>query len=308
MSVSATPRHDPDGMQGRSLVRQAAGYFWFLAPALVVLAVLSIVPVLLTFYLGSTDLALAKPGSGHWIGLGNYTTMLRDAYFRSSVVVTLVLIGVPVALQMLLGLGLALLLHTDYPIIKVLRPLFITPMVIPPVVAGLMWKILYLPNLGGLNYLLGLAGIPPVSWFSSALMATVAIIIVATWEDTPFVMLLVLAALESLPSEPIEAAIVDGASAWQRFYSVVLPIIRPVLLTAMIFRLIGSLGIFPVIYVLTQGGPGRSTEVLNYYAYTQGFTFLNIGYASALAVALLVLVLALSLVLTTARLREGVAG
>ncbi len=231
---------------------------WFLAPALVVLGVLSVAPTLFGLYLSATDLHLAQPGSGRFVGLANYAAMMDDAYFWSSVRVTLVLIALPVTLQMLLGLGMALLLHTNLTVMRVTRSIFIAPMVIPPVVAGLMWKVLYLPNLGGLNYVISLVGLPGPDWLGSGPMATLAVTLVAVWTDTPFVMLLILAGLESLPQEPFEAALVDGASAWQRFFHITLPLIRPVLLIALIFRVINSLAIFPVIYVLTLGGPGRS--------------------------------------------------
>lgn len=281
-----------------------ATYWWFLLPALVVLGILSVAPTVLTVVLSLSDLHLARPGSGQFVGLENFGTMVKDQYFWSSVRVTLVLIAVPVALQMLLGLGLALLLHSGLPVMSATRSIFIAPMVIPPIVAGLMWKVLYLPNLGGLNYLLSLFGLPGPEWLSSDLMATIAVTLVAVWEDTPFVMLLVLSALESLPSEPFEAAKVDGANAWQRFRHITIPMIQPVLTIALIFRIIGSLSIFPVIYVLTSGGPGRATEVLNFYAYTHGFRFLDIGYASALSLALLVLVVVLSIGFVAARFRQ----
>lgn len=288
-----------------SWVRRASdrSLVWFLAPALVVLAVLSIAPTMLTLYLSLTNLHLARPGTGEFVGFLNYSHMLTDDYFWMSIRVTLVLIAVPVTLQMVLGLAMALLLHNELPVMRATRSIFIAPMVIPPIVAGLMWKVLYLPNLGGLNYLLGVLGLPGPDWFSSGPMAVLAIVIVAVWEDTPFVMLLLLAALESLPLEPFEAATVDGASWWQRFRFITLPLITPVLLIAAVFRVMGSLAIFPVIYVLTQGGPGRSTEVLNFLAYEYGFRFLDIGYASALSAALLILVVGLSLLFVRLRFR-----
>lgn len=282
-------------------------YWWFLLPALVVLGVLSVAPAVTAALLSLSDLHLARPGSGQIVGLDNYVRMVNDQYFWSSVRVTLVLILVPVALQMLLGLGLALLLHNNLPVMRATRSIFIAPMVIPPIVAGLMWKVLLLPNLGGLNYLLSVLGLPGPEWLSNDLMATIAVTLVAVWEDTPFVMLLVLSGLESLPSEPFEAAYVDGANAWQRFRYIALPLIRPVLIVALIFRIIGSLGIFPVIYVLTSGGPGRATEVLNFYAYTHGFRFLDVGYASALSLALLGLVVLLSSGFAAARFRQAAA-
>lgn len=269
-------------------------YWWFLLPAMVTLGALSMLPVLMTFLLSLTSWNLMVPTSGGFIGLENYGRMVSDRYFGNAVLMTLILIFGPVGFQMLLGLALALLLHTELPFLSLSRAAFITPMVIPPVIAGLIWKVLFIPNLGGVKYFLGLAGIPGPNWLETPFWALVAVGLVAVWEDTPFVMLLLLAALESLPPEPFEAAIVDGASAWQRIRFVTIPLIMPAILVAVLFRIIASLNIFPVIYVMTKGGPGRATEVLNYYAYTHGFQFLDIGYASALAMGLFVLIVALS--------------
>jgi ABC-type sugar transport system permease subunit len=257
----------------------------------------------MTFFLSLTSWNLMVPTSGAFIGLENYGRMISDRYFGNAILITLILIFGPVAFQMLLGLALALLLHTDLPFLPVSRAVFITPMVIPPVIAGLIWKVLFIPNLGGVNYFLGLVGISGPNWLDTPIWALIAVGLVAIWEDTPFVMLLLLAALDSLPPEPFEAAIVDGASVWQRIRFVTIPLITPAILVAVLFRIIASLNIFPVIYVMTKGGPGRFTEVLNYYAYTHGFQFLDIGYASALAMGLFVLIVVLSGLFMVLRVR-----
>jgi multiple sugar transport system permease protein len=274
---------------------------------MVVLGAISLLPALLLFYLSMTDLDLVR-GSANFVGGGNYARAFQDEYFRSALRVTLLLIALPVSLQLVLGVAMALLLDNEYPLIRLIRFVFIAPMVIAPIVAGLMWKVLFLPNLGGLNSLLGAVGLPTPDWLSTGPMAITALTIVAVWQDTPFVMLLVLAALKSLPTEPLEAATVDGAGAWKQLVYIKLPLIRPVLLTALLLRIINSLSIFPIIYVLTGGGPGRSTETLNFYAYTQGFESLKIGYAGAIAVAVFVLVFVLSLGFLVLRLRESEGG
>jgi len=278
----------------RSRVADERTYAWLLLPALLTLGVLSLLPILVTVWLSLTSWNLMVPTSGAFVGLENYGRMLADRYFGNAVMITLILILGPVALQMLLGLGLALHLHRDLPLLRASRAVFITPMVIPPVIAGLIWKVLLIPNLGGVNYFLGLVGVSGPNWLETPIWALIAVGLVAVWEDTPFVMLLLLAALESLPTEPFEAATVDGASAWQRLRYVTIPLIMPAILVALLFRIIASLNIFPVIYVMTKGGPGRSTEVLSYYAFTHGFQFLDIGYASALAMGLFALIVALS--------------
>jgi multiple sugar transport system permease protein len=243
------------------------------------------------------------PDNSGFGGFVNYQRMFTDQYFWLSVRTTLILIAVPVALQMVLGLLLALLLHNDMPLMRVTRSLFIAPMVIPPVIAGLIWKVLFIPNLGGLNFFLGMIGIPGPLWLETPGWAIASVTLVGVWQDTPFVMLLVLAALESMPQEPIEAATVDGASGTQKFRYLTFPYLIPTLTVALLFRIINSLAIFPVIYVLTQGGPGRATEMLNYYTFVNAFQYLDIGYASTLAIALFVLVAALSVVFMQLRMR-----
>ena len=278
-------------------------YFWFLIPSLIVLGTLSIVPLLVTIYLSLQNLNLTEPTLTGFAGLANFQQMVTDTTFWHSVEIALILIVVPVGVQMILGLSLALLLFNQQPIVRLTRSLFIAPMVIPPVVAGLTWKILFIPNLGGINFFLGLVGITGPNWLDTPFWAIVSVCLVAIWENTPFVMLLVLAALESMPEEPLEAARVDGASATQTFRFITFPQLIPVLLVALLFRIIDALGIFPVIFVLTSGGPGRATTPLNYYAYTTGFTYLNIGYASALAVALFILIAGISVMFMRLKLR-----
>ncbi len=291
-----------------TLLRRRAGrkdptYFWFLLPAILVLGTLSLIPLLVTFYLSLQKMNLMYPTDIGFGGLANYQRMVADQYFWMSVRTTLILIAAPVAVQMVLGLLLALLLHNDAPLMRISRSLFIAPMVIPPVVAGLVWKVLFIPNLGGLNFFLGLIGIPGPLWLETPGWAIASVTVVAVWQDTPFVMLLVLAALESMPQEPIEAATVDGASGVQLFRYVTFPYLIPTLTVALLFRIINSLAIFPVIYVLTQGGPGRATEMLNYYTFVNAFQYLDIGYASALALALFALVVILSLLFMRLRVR-----
>jgi multiple sugar transport system permease protein len=283
--------------------RGRGGYLWFLLPCLAFVTVFSVVPPVVTFYLSLQNLNLTSPRLAGFAGLANYQRMLADQYFWGSLETTLLLIVGPVGAQMVLGLVLALLLHSDQPLLRVSRSLFIAPMVIPPVIAGLIWKVLFIPNLGGVNFFLQAAGIPAPAWLETSGWAVVSVGLVAVWQDTPFVMLLLLAALESMPREPFEAARVDGASTLQVFRHVTLPFLRPALVVVLLFRVINSLAIFPVIYIMTRGGPGRATEMLNYYTYTHAFQYLDIGYGATLAMALLALVIVLSLVFLWLRMR-----
>lgn len=284
-------------------IRGRRGYLWFLLPCLIFIGIFSLLPPLVTVYLSTQEMNLTYPNLTGFTGLGNYERMLADQYFWSSLIATLILIVVPVTVQMILGLLMALLLHNDMPLLRVSRSLFIAPMVIPPVIAGLIWKVLFIPNLGGINYFLELAGIPGPNWLETPAWAILSVALVAVWQDTPFVMLLLLAALESMPQEPIEAARVDGASALQVFRYITFPFLTPALMVALLFRIINSLAIFPIIYIMTRGGPGRATEMLNYYTFVHAFQYLDIGYGSALAVALFVLVILLSLIFIQLRMK-----
>jgi multiple sugar transport system permease protein len=245
-------------------LRGQRGYLWFILPCVIFLGAFSLVPPIGTVYFSLQNLNLTYPKLAGFAGLANYHRMLADQYFWSSIHATLLLIIGPVAVQMILGLAMALLLHSGMPLLRVSRSLFIAPMVIPPVIAGLVWKVLLIPNLGGLNFFLSLVGVSSPNWLESSGWAIFSVGLVAVWQDTPFVMLLVLAALESMPQEPMEAARVDGASSFQVFRYITFPFLTPALMVALLFRIINSLGIFPVIYIMTRGGPGRATEILNY--------------------------------------------
>jgi multiple sugar transport system permease protein len=303
--MRSTHDNSPSKSRGRwsSALRGQRGYLWFILPCVIFLGAFSLVPPIGTFYFSLQNLNLTYPRLAGFAGLANYHRMVADQYFWSSIRSTLLLIIGPVSVQMGLGLSMALVLHTGMPLLRVSRSLFIAPMVIPPVIAGLIWKVLFIPNLGGLNFFLSRLGISGPNWLESSGWAIFSVGLVAVWQDTPFVMLLVLAALESMPQEPIEAARVDGASSFQTFCYVTFPFLTPALMVALLFRIINSLGIFPIIYILTRGGPGRATEILNYYTYTYAFQYLDIGYGAALAIGLFSLVIFLSLIFLRLRLR-----
>lgn len=266
-----------------------------LLPALVVLFAVTIVPSVFLVATSFTPLDLTKPGSLRLEGLGNYRELLRDDRFWNSVWVQARLSFWTVLLQILVGLGLARLLHTRIRGVEAVRAAFIIPMVLPPVVVALTWKILFTPDVSVLNWLLGLAGLPQPAWLTDSTLALWAIIITDVWEWFPFVFLALLAALQMMPEEPLEAAAIDGASRWQVFRYVELPLLKPVLLVVGLFRLIDSMKAFPHIFIMTGGGPGVATEATNYYAYLQGFSYTFVGFSSAITVVLLAATFALSL-------------
>lgn len=265
-----------------------------LAPALVVLALVTLGPLLYLLATSLTPLDLTKPTSFRFVGLDNYRDLVADERFWNSVTVQLRLSAATVIAQLALGLGLALLLNRPLPFRELVRTGFIVPMVLPPIIVAIIWKILFTPLLTPLNLLTVPLGLAQPSWLTDPNLALWTIVVADVWEWTAFTTLVLVAALQMMPPEPLEAARVDGASAWQRFLWIVLPLLRPALVVAGLFRLIDSFKAFPLIFVMTGGGPGVSTEPTNYYSYTQAFNHTVIGYSSAMIVVMLLVTMALS--------------
>lgn len=260
-----------------------------LLPALIVLASITVAPGLFLLVTSLTPLNLADPRT--WFDfsypLGNYVDLMADERFVNSVVVQLHLSTIGVALQLLVGLGVALLLNVRETFFQAVRSAFLIPMVLPPIVAALVWKLLYTPDLSPMHRFLDFVGLPVGSLITNAGTALWAIAVADTWQWFPFTMLMVLAALQMIPDEPVDAARIDGADRWQLFRYIIFPYIKPALLVAGLFRLIDSFKAFPMIYVLTNGGPGTATEVTNFYGFQQAFNFSYWGYASAIATLML---------------------
>jgi len=278
-------------------VRQRTRFFWILlSPALGVLAVVTVVPFLFLFSTSLTPLNLARPATWWDFGapLANFLELLSDHRFINSLGIQVRLSVFTVGFQLLLGLGAALLLNSRLRFVEAIRSLFIIPMVLPPIVVAIMWKVLFTPDISVLNWALGVMGLPQPAWLAHPKLALPAIIIADIWEWFPFTLLMLLAALQMMPSEPIEAARIDGANAWQVFRHVVLPLLRPAMVVTILFRLIESVKAFPLIFVMTGGGPGTVTEVTNYYAFLQGFTYSLIGYSAAISVVVLGSVMGIS--------------
>jgi multiple sugar transport system permease protein len=199
-----------------------------------------------------------------------------------------------VTLQLAIGLGVALLLNAGSRFLEAVRTAFILPMVLPPIVVAVIWKLMFTPDVSPLHRALAAIGLPVHSLIADPVMALWAIVLADTWEWFPFTMLMVLAALQMIPGAPIDAARIDGAGRLALFRYILFPYIRPTLVVAGLFRLIDSVKAFPLIYVLTNGGPGTVTEVTNYYAFVEAFNFSYWGYGSAIATLMVAGVLLLS--------------
>lgn len=242
-------------------------------------------------------------GAPSFAGLANYTALATDPRFLESIVHTLVFTALAVIAPLVLGTAAALVFAREFPLRGLLRSAFVLPMMATPVAIALVWTMMFHPQQGVLNYLLGLVGIPPSEWVYSPRLAIPCLVLVDVWQWTPLVMLVVLGGLASLPSEPVEAARIDGATRWQVLRHVTLPLLMPFILVAAVIRTIDALKTFDTIFVITQGGPGTASETINLYLYLQAFSFYQVGRASAVVVVFFVIVVVLSLLLAWLRER-----
>jgi len=259
-------------------------------------------PVLYTLYMSVHSWFASSLTSPEFVGLANFRrAFLDDERFRNAVWLTVYFTALATVLQLVLGVALALLLNRPFRGKGLVRSIFLLPMVATPVAIALVWMMMYNPTLGVMNYLVGLAGLGPYKWVSNATIVVPALAVVDTWEWTPLITLITLAGLATLPLEPYESALIDGASAAQMFWRITLPLLRPTIIVALLFRAIDCLKTFDIIYVMTQGGPGFASETLNVYTFQVGLFYFHIGYASSLLVILFALVLGVSLVLIKVR-------
>jgi multiple sugar transport system permease protein len=266
------------------------------APALVVLAVLTLAPLVFNLFLSTQDRSVSSALPVRDVGLGNYAEILRDERFWNAMwqMTKFTLIAVPA--QLLLGLGIALLLNRQLGVMQgVIRALVLLPMIATPVAVALIWALMFNPQLGVLNYFLETLGLGRSLWTADAALAIPALALVDIWQWTPLVAIILLAGLQSMPEEPFEAARIDGASPWQLFVRITLPMLQPALFAALTLRLIDALKTYDIIEVITQGGPGTASETLNVFAFRTGFEFFRVGYASSLLTMLLIVVTVVAL-------------
>jgi multiple sugar transport system permease protein len=267
-------------------------------PALLILILITTFPLV---YLGWTSLNridLAMPWNSGFAGAENYAQMLNDPRFWNSLELTLIYTTATVVLQVLIGLGLALLVARIPVGQSLLRVAVIVPIVLAPVVVGLFWRTLVLaPDFGVVDFVTRALGFGSYNWLGDPQLALISVIAIHTWQWTPFVFLVLLASLAALPAEIFEAARIDRASSWQRFWHITLPLIRPAIVIVIIMRMMIALSAFAAIFAATGGGPGTATEILNLYAYRTSFAEFNFGYGAALAVVLLGITLVVSFLL-----------
>jgi multiple sugar transport system permease protein len=251
-------------------------------------------PLLFSLYLSFNAWGLEQRlFAGRFVGLANYDDLLTNSVFRTAILITLAYTVATVAAQMLLGLGIAMLLNVDLPGIRVFRTALLVPMMITPIVGALCWKLLLDPSHGVLNQWIS----QQVVWLGRSDTALAAIWVVGVWQNTTYVTLILLAGLRSLPSDPLEAALIDGASRLQAFWHVILPLLRPYLLVALLLRTIFEFRAFDNIYAMTGGGPANATMVLSMYTYLMSFVQFDFSLGAAAAWLMLLMSMAMCLFL-----------
>jgi multiple sugar transport system permease protein len=267
-----------------------------LLPAIIVLAAVLAYPMVYSFWMSFQSYNLIT--SPVWRGFGNYVDALRSDLFWNAVRVSLTFTVGSFIIEFLLGFGLALLV--ERPGLRgksIYRTIFITPILLTPVVVGLNWRVMLNRDYGIVNYLLGLIGVPLQGWTISASMAMPTLIFVDVWHTTAFVMLILSAGLASLPLEPFEAARIDGAASWQILWHITLPLLRQLILVICLWRSLNLIQMFDIAYTLTEGGPGRATQTLSLYDYSVMFSGYQVGEASAISYLIFLLCLIVGLVL-----------
>jgi len=277
-------------------------YWMFAVPAALIVLAVILFPWMFTLFMSVHDWKVT--GETPFVGLDNYAKMLTDERFLSAVVRTLWFTTAAVVAPLLLGVWAAVCFASKFRLRGLARTLFVLPMMATPVAISLVWTMMFHPQLGVLNYILTSAGLPPSNWVYDTTTVIPTLVMVETWQWTPLVMLIVLGGIASLPTDPYEAAILDGANAWQMFRHITLPLVWPFIMVAAVIRLIDALKTFDTIYVITLGGPGTASETINILLYQTAFAYYDLGYASAMVVVFFVLILLISLLLLRVRQRE----
>lgn len=277
----------------------ARHYMWFVVPAAVAVLGTILFPWAFTLYVSVFDWRLGS--AREFVGFANYTKLFTDERFGLAMLRTLYYTALSVIFPLILGLAAALIFNQKFPLRGLARTIFILPMMATPVAVALVWTMMFHPQLGVLNWLLQQVGIPPSMWVYHADSVIPTLVLVEVWHWTPLVMLLLLGGLAALPIDPYEAAKIDGATPFQVFRYITLPLLAPYLVVALIIRTIDALKAFDTIYVITQGGPGSASETINIYLYLQAFAFYNMGYASAVVVVFFALILTLAALLMWTR-------
>lgn len=291
-----------DGVSRVSRFIHRNARYIFPAPAFLVVGLIIVYPVIYTGWMSLQEWFASSLTLPKYIGAANYQKILTaDPRFREAFFRTLWFTLVAVSFETALGVTMAVIFNREFWGKGLVRTLSILPMMATPTAISLVFVMMYHPTLGVLNYLVTRLGLPLFTWTYSSRTALYAIALVDVWEWTPLIMLIAMAGLASLPKEPYESAKIDGASAFQCFYLITLPLLRPTLVVAILFRAIDALKTFDIIFVMTQGGPSNASETINILLFNQAFSYFNMGYASSMAVALFAIIMGICLILMKVR-------
>jgi multiple sugar transport system permease protein len=267
-------------------------------PTIVALMLIVAFPLAFALFVSVHAYDLTEGGIGAYTAFENYARTIADEHFAIVAKNTVVLTVSVVVLELFIALSLSLLLNTPGLRFRgVYLAILLIPLLISPIAVGLIWRLLLHPELGAVNWVLGMLGWPQQEWLSGQSSAMPTIVGVDIWHETSLMIVVILAGLTALPRDPIEAAAVDGANRWQTFWTVTLPLLTPVLLVAILIRTIAAMKTYDLIYILTRGGPGSATETISYSIWKNAFTSLDMGRSAAASFLLLIVILALTVVL-----------
>ncbi|MCX6089022.1 MAG: sugar ABC transporter permease [Candidatus Atribacteria bacterium] len=263
-------------------------------PSIIYLFFLSLYPTIYTVFLSSKEFNLARPHKSVFVGIGNFIRLFQDDLFRRSLLNTLVIAVFSIVLELIFGYIVAEVFDKRLKGMEALRTIYMLPMMVTPVVWGLVWVYIFNPNFGLANYIFEKVGLGFQPWFASGGTAILSLILVNIWQWTPFTAIIFLAGLSGIPNDIYDAANVDGAKWYQLIFSVKLPALKQMAMVTILIRLMDNLRLFDLVYSTTQGGPGSSTETMSFFIYRHGFKFFNLGYSSTAAILVLVFIILVS--------------
>jgi len=275
----------------------------FLLPALIFVFAVLLFPAGYSLYASFFNWPLNDASAREFIALGNYARLFTDPEFWNSLKLQAGFIVIALPIELALGFAAALLLNREFPGAGVVRTLLLLPVFMLPVLSGFTWRYMLQPDYGPINWIVAALGGKQVLWLNDPTLAYVAVIVQDVWRMWPFMFMLLYAGLTTIPEELFEAAFMDGASWGQRLRRIILPMLRPTIITALLLRLIDALRIFSEVYTMTEGGPGSSTLLFSLYTHRQAFSFFRVGLASAMSIFLLVLSVAVAMLIVRKNMR-----
>ncbi|MFI3256875.1 MAG: sugar ABC transporter permease [Spirochaetales bacterium] len=278
--------------------REIAKFRWtMLGPGLLILLLINLLPIADTLYTSFFDTYLPFPQDDKFVGFDNYLNLFKDARFLASTGRTVAFMLMVLITEIVIGFGIAISLTSSIKGSKILRGLFLLPIILTPIATAFMWRIMFSPTLGILNFFLETLGIAPQEWIYSPDQALSSVAIVVAWCKMPFMIMVFYTGLLSISEDVIDSCKIDGASAWQQLWKIKLPLMKKVFFVAVLFQTVDTAKEFDLTFILTRGGPGSATESLSVYTYLNSFGFLKMGYGSASAVLLSILIICLAAII-----------